>query len=188
VFQEPFVFDLSIRENIRLGRRGATDAEVEAAAAAQVHDWIASLPAGYDTGAGERGGRLSGGQRQRLALARALVRDPAVLVLDEATSALDPATQAAFDATLARLAHGRTVIRVTHRLTDVMRADRIFVLDGGRLAEQGTHRELLAREGTYHELWCRHRQHAEPAVEHAIPPAREPVAAGLSLTPWRVSS
>ena len=97
---------------------------------------------------------MSGGQRQRIAIARAILRDPAILVLDEATSALDPATEAAIIATLERLRRNRTVIAVTHRLAAVQRADRIFVVDSGRVVEQGRHRELLDRRGLYHELWC----------------------------------
>lgn len=154
VFQESFLFDATIRENIRVGRPEATDAEVdEAARAAELHEAIASLPQGYDTPVGERGGRLSGGQRQRVAIARAVLRDPEILVLDEATSALDPATESSINATLERLCKGRTTLSVTHRLASVTRADRIFVLDGGVVCEQGTHDELMARHGCYRRLW-----------------------------------
>jgi ATP-binding cassette, subfamily B, bacterial len=154
VFQDSFLFDNSLRENIRLGRPTATDAEVEAAAKlADIHDFIASLPEGYDTLAGERGGRLSGGQRQRVAIARALLRNPKILLLDEATSALDPPTEAALNETLADVARGRTVLSVTHRLAPVVHADRIFVLDRGRIVEHGRHDELLARQGLYAHLW-----------------------------------
>ena len=154
VFQENFLFNSSVRENIRLGWPKATDAEVEAAAiAAEVHPFIIALPRGYDTEVGERGGRLSGGERQRVALARALVRDPRILVLDEATSALDVETEAAIARTLSGLAPARTVISVTHRLTSVVSADWIFVLHGGRLVEQGTHLQLVARDGVYAQMW-----------------------------------
>lgn len=154
VFQESFLFNISLRENIRLGRSDATDAEVEAAARdAEIHDYILSLPKGYGTLAGERGGTMSGGQRQRIAIARALVRNPRVLFLDEATSALDPSTEVSINQTIERVGRGRTVISVTHRLSSVVNLDRIFVLDCGRLAESGSHQELLARGGTYFHLW-----------------------------------
>jgi ATP-binding cassette, subfamily B, bacterial len=154
VSQDSFLFSASIAENIRVGRRDATDAGVEAAArAAEIHDFIASLPNGYDTMVGERGMRLSGGQRQRIALARALVRDPEVLLLDEATSALDAATESAVNATLRRMSAARTVISVTHRLSGVVHADRILVMANGRVVEEGTHDELLARGGVYASLW-----------------------------------
>ena len=152
--QESFLFDISIRENIRMGRPAATDAEVEAAAlAADVHDAVMELPAKYDTVVGERGGRLSGGQRQRIALARALVRNPAVLILDEATSALDSLTEAAIQATFERLRYGRTIVSVTHRLSGVVTADRVLVMQQGRLRQQGSPAELAATPGIYRELW-----------------------------------
>jgi len=154
VFQHSYLFNSTIRENIRQGRLGATDAEVEAAAgAAEIHEDITRLPQGYDTVPGEGGGQLSGGQRQRIALARAILRNPAILILDEATSALDAATEAAVNATLEKLSEGRTTIAVTHRLTATTTADRIFVLDGGRVVEQGVHKELLNLKGTYHRMW-----------------------------------
>ncbi len=154
VFQESFLFNLSIRDNIRLGRGDATDAGVEAAArAAEIHDYIRTLPQGYDTAVGDRGGLLSGGQRQRIAIARALIRNPRVLFLDEATSALDPGTEAAINEIINRVGRGRTVISVTHRLSSVVNYDRIFVLSGGRLAESGRHAELLANGGLYASLW-----------------------------------
>ena len=154
VLQESFLFDTSVRENIRMGRLDATDGEVEAAArAAEIDDAIRRMPDGYDTAVGYRGSRLSGGQRQRVAIAHALVRDPAILVLDEATSALDPATEAAINDTLARLATDRTVVSVTHRLASVAHYDRIFVLQDGRVVEDGPHHELLSRDGVYAGLW-----------------------------------
>jgi ATP-binding cassette subfamily B protein len=154
VFQESFLFNTTIRENIRHGRPDASDAEVEAAArAAEIHDLVVSLPDGYDTIVGERGGRLSGGQRQRVAIARAIVRDPALLLLDEATSALDPTTEAAVNGTLERLGRARTVVSVTHRLASTVGADQILVFERGRLVEQGTSSELLAHGGMYKRLW-----------------------------------
>jgi ATP-binding cassette, subfamily B, bacterial len=152
--QESFLFDISVRDNIRLGNMKATDAQIEQAAkAAEIHDIILNMSQGYDTRVGERGSRLSGGQRQRIALARAILRQPEILILDEATSALDPATEAAVNETLERLASGRTILSVTHRFASVVNADRIFVLDAGRICEQGTHQELLALQGLYRKLW-----------------------------------
>jgi ATP-binding cassette subfamily B protein len=154
VFQDSFLFNTTVQENIRLGKSNATDAEVRAAGeAAEVTTFVTSFQQGYDTQVGERGGRLSGGQRQRVAIARALLRDPAILLLDEATSALDAETEIAINDTLARVARGRTVVSVTHRLASVLQADRIFVLNQGRLVEQGSHEELLAKEGLYTQLW-----------------------------------
>lgn len=156
VFQESFLFDGTIRENIRLGRPPASDAEVEAAARdAGLHDAVLALPMGYDTPVGERGGRLSGGERQRLALARALLRRPALLLLDEATSSLDAETEAAVNATIERLREGRTVVSVTHRLAAAVGADQILVLERGRLVEVGVHDELLDRKGAYFRAWRR---------------------------------
>jgi len=144
VFQESFLFHTSIRENIRLGKKDATDGEVEAAArAAEIHDFIQSLPQGYDTNAGERGGLMSGGQRQRIAIARAIIRDPAILILDEATSALDPDTENAILATLGRLAAGRTVIIATHRLASLAQADIVFELKKGKVAAAGSPHDIL---------------------------------------------
>lgn len=154
VFQESFLFNTTIRENIRLGRPGATDAEVEAAARdAEVDAFVAALPDGYDTLVGERGGRLSGGQRQRVAIARAMLRDPAILLLDEATSALDPATEAAVNATLRRLWANRTVVSVTHRLASTVDADLVLVMADGRLVESGSPAELLVADGCYRQMW-----------------------------------
>jgi ABC-type multidrug transport system ATPase subunit len=155
VFQDTFLFDTTIRENIAMGKPGASDAEIEAAArGAELHDFVTSLPRGYDSPTGERGSRLSGGQRQRVAIARALVRDPAVLILDEATSALDPRTERLISETLARAGEGRTTVAVTHRLASITEYDRIFVIDAGKLVEQGTHEELVRLGGVYASLWA----------------------------------
>jgi ATP-binding cassette subfamily B protein len=162
VFQENMLFNMSLRENIRLGKEGATDEEVEEAARnAEIHNFIMSLPEGYDTIVGERGDTLSGGQRQRIAIARAIVRDPSVLLLDEATSALDQTTEAAINRTLLALAKGRTMIFSTHRLTSVVEMDEIIVVAGGRVVERGSHDQLLADGGAYAKLWedQLHRSH-----------------------------
>jgi ATP-binding cassette subfamily B protein len=156
VFQDSILFDATIGDNIRMGDPEASDAGVEAAArAAGIHDFIVTLPEGYRTPAGEGGARLSGGQRQRIALARALVRHPAVLVLDEATSALDPETEAGIVATLNGLRGQQTIVSVTHRLATARDADLIIVMAGGRLLEQGTHEGLLEQKGPYARLWDR---------------------------------
>jgi len=152
--QESKLFNTTFRENIRMGKLDATDAEIEEAAKrAEIHDLIANLSQGYDTMVGEGGASLSGGQRQRIALARAFVRDPAILVLDEATSALDPGTESAINATLQQFARGRTLISATHRLGSVVDMNRILVIDKGRVAEEGTHEALMAAKGVYYELW-----------------------------------
>ncbi len=183
VFQESFLFDATIRENIALGKPGASDAEVEAAAkAAEMHDFITELPRGYDTLVGERGGQLSGGQRQRLAIARALVRNPAVLILDEATSALDPRTERRISATLEQVGKDRTTIAVTHRLNSVVDYDRIFVIVAGKLVEQGTHPELVALDGVYARLWSEQSGGvvaAEPPFDAAAALGRVPLFVDL---------
>lgn len=156
VFQESFLFNTSVRENIRLGKSGATDSEVEAAArAAELDELIRKMPDGYDTIVGERGGRLSGGQRQRIAIARALIRNPSLIILDEATSALDPATEAAINETLERVSAGRTVVAVTHRLKSVVDYEHIFVFKEGRVIERGTHESLLRLGESYAGMWRR---------------------------------
>ncbi len=154
VFQDSFLFNRTIRENIRMGRMDATDSEIEVAArAAEIHDAISRFPQGYETMVGERGGQLSGGQRQRIAIARALVRNPEILVLDEATSALDPETEAHLNETLERVGRGRTVISVTHRLSTIRNMDCIFVLRNGTVQEHGTHSHLVEQNTLYGQLW-----------------------------------
>ncbi|MER7579558.1 ATP-binding cassette domain-containing protein [Kitasatospora sp. NPDC097691] len=155
VAQDPFLFDGSIADNIRYGTFEASDeAVLEAAAMAEAHTFIATLPDGYDTLIGERGAALSGGQRQRIALARAILKDAPVVILDEATSAVDNETEAAIQRTLRVFAADRTMVVIAHRLSTVRHADRIVVMDkGGIVAEQGTHDELVARHGLYASLW-----------------------------------
>jgi ATP-binding cassette, subfamily B, bacterial len=153
VLQEPMLFNASIRENIRYGRLDASDADVEAAAGiAQAHDFIRRLPEGYDTVVGPRGSRLSGGQRQRLAIARAVVKEAPVLVLDEATSALDPATEARVLHAIRETSAGRAVLLIAHRYSTVSYADRIVMLDQGRVVGHGTESELRASNVTYREF------------------------------------
>ncbi|PRY95421.1 ATP-binding cassette subfamily B protein [Hasllibacter halocynthiae] len=158
--QDTVLFNDTIRYNIAYGRPGASDAEVERAArAARLHDFIATLPEGYDTPVGERGLKLSGGEKQRVGIARTLLKDPPILILDEATSALDTGTEQQIQAELREASKGRTVLTIAHRLSTIVDADRIVVLEAGVVVEEGTHDALLARGGRYAAMW--HRQAAE---------------------------
>ncbi len=165
VSQETYLFHATIAENLRYARPDATDAELEAAArAANIHETIASFPDAYETVVGERGYRLSGGEKQRIAIARVLLKDPAVLMLDEATSALDTISERVVQQALDDAARGRTTIAIAHRLSTVVSADIIFVVVGGRIVERGTHAELIAGDGVYASLY--RQQEDRPVLEH----------------------
>jgi len=163
--QDTVLFNDTIGYNIAYGRDGATQEEIEAAArAAQIHDFIASLPEGYDTQVGERGLKLSGGEKQRVGIARTLLKDPPILLLDEATSALDSETERDIQDALRRAGEGRTVITIAHRLSTVAEADRIVVLEAGRIVEEGSHAALLVLGGRYAALWARQQAEEEAAA------------------------
>jgi ATP-binding cassette subfamily B protein len=171
VAQETYLFHASVADNLRFAKPDATREELHAAArAAQIHDHIAALPEGYDTLVGERGHRFSGGEKQRLALARTILRDPPVLILDEATSALDTRTERDVQQAVDALSAGRTTVTIAHRLSTVRDADQIVVLDGGRIAERGTHDELMAADGRYAALV---RRDARLATAAGSPPGGE---------------
>ncbi|TNF59261.1 MAG: ABC transporter ATP-binding protein/permease [Rhodobacteraceae bacterium] len=162
--QDTVLFNDTIRYNIAYGRDGATEDEIVAAArAAQIHDFIISLPDGYDTTVGERGLKLSGGEKQRVGIARTLLKNPPILLLDEATSALDSDTEAEIKEALARAGEGRTVLTIAHRLSTIAEADQIVVLEAGEVVERGRHDELLARQGRYAQLWQRQQADDEAA-------------------------
>ena len=162
--QDTVLFNDTIGYNIGYGREGASRAEIEAAArGAAIHDFIMGLPAGYESEVGERGLKLSGGEKQRVAIARTLLKDPPILILDEATSALDSRTEAAIQETLQSIERGRTSIVIAHRLSTIVDADQIVVLDQGRVAERGTHAQLLRRSGLYAEMWARQQSEREQA-------------------------
>ena len=170
--QDTVLFNDTIYYNIQYGRPEATGDEVIAAAkAAHIHDFIASLPDGYEARVGERGLKLSGGEKQRVAIARALLKDPRILIFDEATSALDSKSEKAIQAELDRIAHGHTTLVIAHRLSTVMDADEILVMDHGRIVERGTHRELLQSRGQYAQMWALQQQ------EDAVREREEAIAA-----------
>nr|WP_302478140.1 ABC transporter ATP-binding protein/permease [Ruegeria arenilitoris] len=162
--QDTVLFNDTIRYNIAYGREGASQSEIEAAAkAAQIHEFITSLPEGYETKVGERGLKLSGGEKQRVGIARTLLKNPPILLLDEATSALDTDTEQDIKDALARVGEGRTVITIAHRLSTIAESDQIVVLEKGEIIEQGTHDELLRREGRYAQLWNRQQSDTQAA-------------------------
>ncbi|MGH8076847.1 MAG: ABCB family ABC transporter ATP-binding protein/permease [Lysobacter sp.] len=167
--QDTVLFNDSIYYNILYGRPGASRAEVEQAArAAHIHDLIVSLPDGYDSEVGERGLKLSGGEKQRVAIARALLKNPAILIFDEATSALDSRSERSIQAELDRIAVGRTTLVIAHRLSTVMDADEILVMDSGRIVERGSHAQLLASNGHYAQMWQLQQQESRDADAHEI--------------------
>ncbi|EZP78542.1 xenobiotic-transporting ATPase [Parageobacillus genomosp. 1] len=160
VFQDSFLFSDSVKENILLGKPGATDEEVIAAAkAANAHDFIMNLPDGYDTKVGERGVKLSGGQKQRIAIARVFLKNPPLLIFDEATSALDLESEHYIQEAMERLAKNRTTFIVAHRLSTITHADRIFLIENGKIVESGTHEELMAKQGSYYHLFTIQQLH-----------------------------
>jgi ATP-binding cassette subfamily B protein len=166
--QDTVLFNDTIGYNIGYGRTGSSQAEIEAAAqGAAIHDFVLSLPQGYASEVGERGLKLSGGEKQRVAIARTLLKNPPILILDEATSALDSRTEAAIQETLSNVTARRTAIVIAHRLSTVVDADQIVVLDEGRVAERGTHGELLRAGGLYAEMWTRQQSEREAEQEEA---------------------
>ena len=171
VSQDNYLFNDTIRENIRMGRLDATDAEVEEAAKRSgCHDFIMELEQGYDTIAGGSGGHLSGGERQRIAIARAMLNDAPIVILDEATAYTDPENEAVIQASVAKLVKGKTLIVIAHRLSTISDADRIFVINGGRVEAFGVHEELLASCGLYRRMWEAHmsvKDQAEGGEKHA---------------------
>ena len=169
VLQEPFLFFGTIADNIAYGKPDATRAEIVAAArAAHAHEFILRLPHGYDSLVGERGQALSGGERQRISIARALLIDPRILILDEATSSVDTATEKEIQKALDNLVKGRTTIAIAHRLSTLRKADRLVVLDRGRIVEVGNHDELIAREGAYYKLYQAQQRNVDTDADEAV--------------------
>ena len=169
VQQDVFLFDGSARDNIAYGRRDATDAEIEdAARRANAHEFIEKLPEGYQTFVGERGVKLSGGQQQRLAIARAILASPQILILDEATSNLDTESEQLIQASMATLLAGRTTFVIAHRLSTIRRADLILLMEDGRVTESGTHEELMNARGVYREMVLRQMESAGRDVEQVL--------------------
>jgi ATP-binding cassette subfamily B protein len=167
--QDTVLFNDTIGYNIGYGREGANQAEIEEAArGASIHGFIETLPDQYAAKVGERGLKLSGGEKQRVAIARTLLKNPPLLILDEATSALDSRTESEIQATLERISERRTTIIIAHRLSTVVNADQIIVLEAGRVAEKGTHLQLLRKNGLYADMWARQQSEAE---EEAFPAA-----------------
>jgi ATP-binding cassette subfamily B protein len=170
VLQDNFLFQGTIRDNIMAGHRGATLEEIiRAARLAGAEEFIERLPRGYDTFIEEGSSNLSGGQRQRLAIARALLGDPAVLILDEATSSLDPDSESIVNSNLLRIAQGRTMIVISHRLTSLVNCDKILVLEQGELNDSGSHTELLGRCDIYRHLWSQQNRHITLGASHDRP-------------------
>ena len=185
--QDPHIFDATIRENIQLARPAATEQELaDAAAAARLLPWIRALPQGWDTPVGAHGAAVSGGERQRIALARALLADPALLILDEPTAHLDRATGRALTADLLAVTRGRATLLITHELDGLEEVDEIVVLDAGRVSQRGTHHQLLAADGLYRGMWlASHRppgeRYGDPAGSAAISPGSAPAISQASI-------
>jgi ATP-binding cassette subfamily B protein len=178
VTQETFMFHATIKENLKYAKTDATDDEIVAACrAANIHDFISELPEGYDTVVGERGYRLSGGEKQRLSIARALLKNPSILILDEATSSLDATSEYLIHEALEKLLKNRTSLIIAHRLSTILSSDRIVVVENGRMKEIGTHQELLRNGGLYASLF---NKQFSKALESRLEPAPEVALAGAT--------